>query len=63
MIPQQLAIKVLLLVPSVILIFYAAIYALLSEIKIQPNLSKFYRKASFVLLGGGVTLLIAYIMI
>jgi hypothetical protein len=63
MIPPQLVIKVLLLVPSVIFIFYGAIYAILSEIKIQPNLTKFYRKASFVLLGGGVTLLVTYLMI
>jgi hypothetical protein len=63
MILPQLVIKVLLLVPSVIFIFYGAIYALISEINLQPNLTKFYRNASLVLLGGGVLLLVTYIMI
>jgi len=63
MIPPQLAIKVLLLVPSIIFIFYGNIYALTSEINLQPSLTKFYRNASLVLLGGGIALLITYLMI
>jgi hypothetical protein len=63
MILLQLVIKVLLLVPSVIFFFYGAIYVLMSEMKIQPSLSEFYREASFVLLGGGTVRLAVYMMI
>jgi hypothetical protein len=63
MISPDLAIKILLLVPSVIFFFYSAIYLLLLELNVQPKLNKFYRNASLVLAGGGVLLLTIYLMI
>jgi len=63
MVPPELAIKILLIVPAVIFFFYSAIYFALAELNIQPKLSKFYRNASIVLSGGGALLLIVYFMI
>jgi len=62
-IPPPLVIKIFLLVSSVILIFYSVIYTLISKLNLQPSLTKFYRNASLVLLGGGIVLLVTYIMI
>jgi len=63
MVPSELVIKILLIVPAIIFFFYSAIYFMLAELNIQPKLSKFYRNASLVLSGGGVLLLIIYFMI
>ena len=63
MVPPELVVKILLLVPSVIFFFYSAVYLMLAELNIQPKLSRFYRNASLVLSGGGVLLLIVYLMV
>jgi hypothetical protein len=63
MISPDLAIKILLLVPSVIFFFYSAVYLMLFELNVQPKLSKFYRNTSLVLAGGGILLLAIYLMI
>jgi hypothetical protein len=60
--PSQ-ALKALLLVPAVILIFYGVIYFVLAELNVQPKLNKFYRSASLVLSGGGALLLAIFFMI
>jgi hypothetical protein len=63
MVPPELAIKILLIVPAVIFFFYSSIYFALAELNAQPKLSKFYRNASLVLAGGGALLLTVYFMI
>ena len=60
--PQDV-IKALILVPSVIFFFYALVYAILFELKVQPQMSKVYRNLSIVLAGGGAILLVAFIII
>nr|CAG38274.1 hypothetical protein [Sulfolobus islandicus] len=55
--------KAFILVPAVIFLFYSAAYFLLFELNVDPKLSKFYRNASLTLLGGGVILLIIYMII
>ena len=63
MVSPDLAIKILLLVPSVIFFFYSAVYLMLFELNVQPHLSKMYRNIAFTLLGGGATLLALYMII
>jgi len=63
MVPPELAIKILLIVPAVIFLFYSLIYFALAELNVQPKLNKFFRNASLVLAGGGTLLLIIYFMI
>jgi hypothetical protein len=63
MISPDLAIKILLLVPSVIFFFYSAVYLMLFELNVQPKLSKFYRNTSLVLAGGGAILIALYMII
>jgi hypothetical protein len=63
MISPDLAIKILLLVPSVIFFFYSAVYLMLFELNVQPKLSKFYRNTSLVLAGGGAILITLYMII
>jgi hypothetical protein len=63
MVPPELAIKILLIVPAVIFFFYSSVYFALAELNAQPKLSKFYRNASLVLAGGGALLLTVYFMI
>jgi len=63
MISPTLAIKILLLVPTIIFFFYSTIYLLLFELNVQPSLSKTYRNISITLLGGGALLLILYMII
>jgi hypothetical protein len=63
MISPDLAIKILLLVPSVIFFFYSAVYLMLFELNVQPRLSRTYRNISITLLGGGILLLTIYLMI
>ncbi|ACP55443.1 hypothetical protein [Saccharolobus islandicus] len=63
MVSPALAIKILLLVPAVIFLFYSAVYLLLFELNVQPKLSKFYRNTSLVLAGGGILLLAMYLLI
>jgi len=63
MVSPDLAIKILLLVPSVIFFFYSAVYLLLFELNVQPHLSRTYRNIAFTLLGGGAILLTLYMII
>jgi len=63
MISPTLAIKILSLVPAVIFLFYSAVYLILFELNVQPRLSKFYRNANFTLLGGGLLLLVIYLLV
>jgi len=63
MISPDLAIKILLLVPSVIFFFYSVVYLMLFELNVQPKLSKFYRNTSLVLAGGGAILITLYMII
>ena len=63
MVSPDLAIKILLLVPSVIFFFYSAVYLLLFELNVQPHLSRTYRNITFTLLGGGAILLTLYMII
>ncbi|MEJ2780605.1 hypothetical protein WIW89_06835 [Stygiolobus sp. CP850M] len=63
MISPVLAIKILLLVPSIIFFFYSAVYLILLELNAQPNLSKFFRNISLILAAGGAILLTLYMII
>ncbi|BDB97490.1 hypothetical protein [Saccharolobus caldissimus] len=63
MIIPALVIKILLLVPAIIFLFYAAIYMLLFELNVQPNYSKIYRNISITLLGGGMIFLALYLIV
>jgi hypothetical protein len=63
MISLNLAIKILLLVPSIIFFFYSAVYLLLFELNVQPHLSKMYRNIAFTLLGGSAILITLYMII
>ncbi|WP_080514071.1 hypothetical protein [Saccharolobus islandicus] len=63
MISPDLAIKILLLVPAIIFLFYSAVYLLLFELNVQPRLSRTYRNISITLLGGGILFLAIYLMI
>jgi cellobiose-specific phosphotransferase system component IIC len=63
MVPPEVAIKILLLVPSVIFFFYSGVYLMLAELNSQSNLRKFYRLASLVLAGGGGVLISIYLIL
>ncbi len=56
-------IKILLLTPSVIFLFYGTVYLLIYELNTQPKLSKFYRNSSLVLIGGGALLLSIFFVV
>ena len=60
--PEEIA-KIFLLIPAIIFLFYSAVYFILAELGVQPDLSRIYKKISAVLLGGGATLLVAFIII
>jgi hypothetical protein len=60
MVLPVLLIKALLLVPSVIFIFYGALYTVLAELGIRNELNKFYRTAGLTLLVIGISLLVVY---
>lgn len=55
--------KVLTLVPAVIFLFYSAVYLILYELDVQPQLKKFYRNISLVLSGGAILLISLYLII
>ncbi|BBL48318.1 hypothetical protein MJ1HA_2440 [Metallosphaera sedula] len=59
----QVLIKILLLVPAIIFLFYSAVYLVLFELNMQPKLSKMYRNLSIVLAGGGTILLVVYLIV
>jgi len=63
MISPDLAIKILLLVPSVIFFFYSVVYLMLFELNVQPCLLRTYRNISITLLGGGALLITLYMII
>jgi len=60
MVLPELLIKTFLLVPSVIFIFYGALYIVLAELGIRTELNKFYRTAGLTLLVTGISLLVVY---
>jgi glucose uptake protein GlcU len=55
-----LLIKVLLLVPSVIFIFYGVLYTVLAELNVRAESNRFYRTAGLIFLVVGTSLLIIY---
>lgn len=63
MISPDLAIKILLLVPAIIFLFYSVVYLMLFELNVQPSLSRTYRNISITLLGGGAILITLYMII
>ncbi|ABP96333.1 hypothetical protein HA72_2194 [Metallosphaera sedula] len=63
MIPFEVLIKIMLLIPSIVFLFYSAVYILLFELNVQPSLSKTYRNLSIILIGGGAILLSIYLIV
>ena len=56
-------VKIMLLVPAIVFLFYSLVYFVLAELGIQPDLTKAYKKISVVLLAGGVVLLTAFAVV
>ena len=63
MLPFDIVIKIMLLVPGIIFLFYSAVYLLLFELNVQPKLARVYRNLSIILAGGGTIFLALYLMI
>jgi hypothetical protein len=61
--PFDIVIKIMLLVPGIIFLFYSAVYLLLFELNVQPKLARVYRNLSITLAGGGMIFLALYLMI
>ncbi|QXJ27130.1 hypothetical protein J5U23_02912 [Saccharolobus shibatae B12] len=63
MLPFDIVIKIMLLITTVIFLFYSAVYLLLYELNVQPKLARVYRNLSVILAGGGMIFLAIYLMI
>ena len=63
MLPFDIVIKIMLLVPGIIFLFYSAVYLLLFELNVQPKLARVYRNLSIILAVGGTIFLALYLMI
>ncbi|BAK54524.1 hypothetical protein STK_13115 [Sulfurisphaera tokodaii str. 7] len=63
MIPPEEIIKIFLLIPAIILLFYSIVYLILYELKVQPELCKFYRNFSIILAIFGAIFISLYMVI